>query len=243
MKSLQYSLSREEIEKYATIGFHLAVDNMEKNNILTEEQIKYYYKFTCVVLTRETIYDRLKKFFKKDDYPVIVVAVRGTADFTDLQAWLPVVLDKIAGTQRYIQDTQVLTDFQQDYLPTQYYYYATGHSLAGVIIDEWLKKGLILSARTYNPAIQEQDNADTTIDNYRVYATGDPLYKMFGRRSLASGTRGEVRQSNQPFGWDQAKQFALSPIFYFGKDILREHTWRNPVFQGGYARSIRRQER
>lgn len=183
------------------------------------------------------------KFFKKNDYPVIVVAVRGTADFTDLQAWLPVVLDKIAGTQRYIQDTQVLTDFQQDYLPTQYYYYATGHSLAGVIIDEWLKKGLILSARTYNPAIQEQDNADTTIDNYRVYATGDPLYKMFGRRSLANGTRGEVRQSNQPFGWDQAKQFALSPIFYFGKDILREHTWRNPVFQGGYARSIRRQER
>ena len=67
MKSLQYSLSREEIEKYATIGFHLAVDNMEKNNILTEEQVKYYYKFTCVVLTRETIYDKLKKFFKKDE--------------------------------------------------------------------------------------------------------------------------------------------------------------------------------
>lgn len=174
------------------------------------------------------------KFFKKVDYPVIVVGVRGTADMTDFAAWLPVVLDKIAGSERYTKDTDVLLHFQQDYLPSQYYYYATGHSLAGVIIDEWLKRGLILGARTYNPAIQTSDLQRQDINNYRVYASGDPLYRMFGSRAKRPP---EVRKSTNQFGLDQAKQFFLSPLYYFGKDILREHTWRNPVFQGG-----RRQE-
>ena len=41
------------------------------------------------------------KFFKKKDYPVIVVGVRGTADFEDLKAWLPVVFNTIVETDRY----------------------------------------------------------------------------------------------------------------------------------------------
>jgi hypothetical protein len=170
------------------------------------------------------------KIFKKDDYPVIVVGVRGTADFQDLQAWLPVILDTIIDTDRYKQDTAVLKDFQSDYRPTLFYYYAVGHSLAGVIIDEWLKSGLVLKGRTYNPAIQLKDLQNTSINNDRVYASGDPLYKMFGKRAKK---KPEVRQSQTVFGWDQAKQFALSPLYYFGKDTLREHTWRNPVFHGG----------
>jgi hypothetical protein len=175
------------------------------------------------------------KFFKKDDYPVIVVGVRGTADFTDLQAWLPVVLDRIIETERYGVDTQTLTQFQSDYRPSLYYYYATGHSLAGVIIDEWLKQGLVLKSRTYNPAIQLKDLNNTSLDNYRVYASGDPLYKMFGQRSKG---RIEVRKSRQPFGWEQAKHFFFSPLYYFGKDTLREHNLNNTVFIGG----VRRQE-
>ena len=62
-----YNLSREEIERYATIGFHLAVDNMVKNDIITKEQAEQYQKFTCVVVTRETIYEKLKKFFAKGE--------------------------------------------------------------------------------------------------------------------------------------------------------------------------------
>lgn len=170
------------------------------------------------------------KFFKKNDYPVIVVAVRGTADFQDFQAWLPIVLDKIATTQRYLKDTGILEHFQQDYLPSHFYYYATGHSLGGVIIDEWLKRGLILKARTYNPAIQQGDLNNTSLDNYRVYATGDPLYGIFGRRAKKAP---EVRQSQHPFGWEQGKQFLLSPLYYFGKDALREHNLNNIVFHGG----------
>jgi hypothetical protein len=42
-----YSLSREDIEKYSTIGFHLAVDNMVKNNIITKEQAEHYDNFAC----------------------------------------------------------------------------------------------------------------------------------------------------------------------------------------------------
>jgi hypothetical protein len=171
------------------------------------------------------------KFFKKDDYPVIVVGVRGTADFQDFQAWLPVVLDKIVDTQRYKQDTAVLTQFQQDYIPTQYYYYATGHSLAGAIIDDWLHAGLILKARTYNPAIQLKDVDNTSLDNYRVYASGDPLYKLFGSRALKKGTKGEVRQSSTFI--DVRTPFALSPSLLWGKELLNEHTWRNPLFHGG----------
>lgn len=77
-----YNLSREEIEQYATIGFHLAVDNMVKNDIISKEQAEHYQTFTCIVLTRETIYDKLKKFFAKgekgfDTVKVIAVPLNG----------------------------------------------------------------------------------------------------------------------------------------------------------------------
>jgi len=73
-----------------------------------------------------------------------------------------------------------------------------------VIIDEWLKRGLILGARTYNPAIQEGDLQRQDINNYRVYSNSDPLYRMFGRRAKSAP---EVRQSKLSFGSDQLKQF------------------------------------
>lgn len=62
-----YTLSREDIEKYATIGFHLAVDNMLKNDVITKKQAEHYQKFACVVVTRETVYEKLKKFFIKGE--------------------------------------------------------------------------------------------------------------------------------------------------------------------------------
>ena len=168
------------------------------------------------------------KIFKKDDYPVIVVGVRGTADFTDFKAWLPVVFNTIVETERYEIDTQTLTDFQSDYRPTLYYYYATGHSLAGVIIDEWLKQGFIIGARTYNPAIQLKDLQNDSINNYRVYASGDPLYKLFGSRTKKAP---EVRQSSTFL--DIRSPFAVSPALLWSKGLLSEHTWRNPLFKGG----------
>ena len=168
------------------------------------------------------------KFFKKKDYPVIVVGVRGTADFEDLKAWLPVVFNTIVETDRYSKDTQDLLRFQANYRPTEYYYYATGHSLAGVIIDEWLKQGFIIGARTYNPAIQLKDLQNASINNYRVYASGDPLYKLFGSRTKKAP---EVRQSSTFL--DIRSPFAVSPALLWSKGLLAEHTWRNPLFKGG----------
>jgi hypothetical protein len=170
------------------------------------------------------------KFFKKEDYPVIVIGVRGTADFEDFMAWLPVVFDTIVETQRYIKDTASLTQVQANYLPSQYYYYATGHSIAGVIIDEWLKSGMILKGRTYNPAIQPKDLSNTSIQNVRIYSSGDPLYNLFGRRARRTP---EVRQSKTVGRYSRF----ISP-FFFGRDMLGEHNINNPVFVGGSLDSL-----
>lgn len=55
---------------------------MVKNDIITKEQAEHYQTFTCIVLTRETIYDKLKKFFAKgekgfDTIKVIAVPIAG----------------------------------------------------------------------------------------------------------------------------------------------------------------------
>jgi len=175
------------------------------------------------------------KIFKKIDYPVIVLGSRGTADFNDFLAWLPVVLNTIRDTDRYKMDTNNLLNFQKDYVPSLFYYYGTGHSIAGPILDEWLKAGLILKARTYNPAIQEKDLSNTSVNNDRIYSDLDPLYSMFGKRARKTP---EVRKSTRPFGMRELGRFSFSPFYWFGKDILREHSIANDVFKGG----VRRQE-
>jgi hypothetical protein len=160
------------------------------------------------------------KFFKSINEPFIVVSVRGTADFQDLQAWIPSALNNIQTTERYNIDTAELLNFQQQNPTTAYTYYAVGHSLAGVIIDKWLKNGYITEARTYNPAISYADIRDDSINNYRVYSDGDPLYNIMGR--FASG-RKEVRKYSVPnVSWWNIKD-----------RILKQHTLRNPIFKGG----------
>ena len=160
------------------------------------------------------------KFFKSNNEPFIVVSVRGTADFQDFQAWIPSALNNIQNTERYKIDTAELLNFQQQNPITAYTYYAVGHSLSGVIIDNWLKNGFITEARTYNPAISYADIMDDSINNYRVYSDGDPLYHIMGR--FASG-RKEVRKYVVPnVSWWNIKD-----------RILKQHTLRNPIFKGG----------
>jgi len=160
------------------------------------------------------------KFFKSTYQPFIVVSVRGTADFQDFQAWIPSAINNIQNTERYKIDLQEMLSFQQEYPLTSYTYYATGHSLAGAIIDNWLKMGLVSEARTYNPAIAYTDLLDTSINNYRVYSDGDPLYNIMGR--FAKG-RKEVRKYTVPnVSWWNVKD-----------RILKQHTLQNPIFKGG----------
>jgi hypothetical protein len=160
------------------------------------------------------------KFFQSTSQPFIVVAVRGTADFQDFQAWIPSAINNIQNTERYKIDTAELLNIQKQYPPTAYTYYATGHSLAGAIIDSWLKLGLITEARTYNPAIAYTDLNNTSINNYRVYSDGDPLYNIMGR---FASVRKEVRNYVVPnVKWWNVKD-----------RILKQHTLQNPIFKGG----------
>lgn len=160
------------------------------------------------------------KFFQSTSLPFIVVAVRGTADFQDFQAWIPSAINNIQNTERYRIDTAELLNIQKQYPQSAFTYYATGHSLAGAIIDNWLKLGYITEARTYNPAIAYTDLNDTSINNYRVYSDGDPLYNIMGR--FASG-RKEVRNYVVPnVKWWNIKD-----------KILKQHTLQNPIFKGG----------
>jgi|688.fasta_scaffold04419_8 hypothetical protein len=160
------------------------------------------------------------KFFKSNYQPFIVVSVRGTADFQDIQAWIPTAINQIQNTERYKIDTTELLSFQEKYPLTSHTYYATGHSLAGAIIDNWLKMGVVSEARTYNPAIAYTDLLNTNINNYRVYSDGDPLYNIMGR--FAKGKK-EVRKYTVPnVSW-----------WNFKDRILKQHTLQNPIFKGG----------
>jgi len=170
------------------------------------------------------------KFFKSLYQPFIVVAVRGTADFQDLKAWLPTAVNQIQNTERYKIDTELLLKVQQQYPQSAYTYYAVGHSLAGSIIDKWLKLGLITEARTYNPAIAYTDLRDNSINNTRIYSDGDPLYNIMGR--FASGKK-EVRNYTVPITPSDAGRFAFLPLLSYKDRILKQHTLQNPIFKGG----------
>lgn len=160
------------------------------------------------------------KFFQSTYQPFFVVSVRGTADFQDFQAWVPSAINNIQNTERYNIDTTELLNFQNQYPKNVYTYYATGHSLAGAIIDSWLKLGYVSEARTYNPAISYTDLNNENINNYRVYSDGDPLYNIMGR--FAKGKK-EVRNYTVPnVRWWNVKD-----------RILKQHTLQNPVFKGG----------
>jgi hypothetical protein len=58
---------------------------------------------------------------------------------------------------------------------------------------------------------------------------------LFGKRAKKAP---EVRKSSRPFGMKELGRFSFSPLYWFGKDVLREHSIRNEIFHGG----IRRQE-
>jgi len=159
------------------------------------------------------------KFFQSTYQPFFVVSVRGTADFQDFQAWIPSAINNIQNTERYNIDTNELLNFQQRFPTNVYTYYAVGHSLAGAIIDAWLKAGYITEARTYNPAVSYTDLNNENINNYRVYSDGDPLYNIMGR--FVKGKK-EVRSYVVPVKWWNIKD-----------RILKQHTLQNPVFKGG----------
>jgi len=148
-----------------------------------------------------------------------VVAIRGTADYTDFKAWLPTATSAVTLTDRWQKDFNDLSQFQKQFPTSKYKYYGVGHSLGGTIMDQFIKRGMIESGRSYNPAINLGDIPDASLakKNARIYASGDPLYNLEGRLDHPT----EVRPS-PPVGWMGALLRA--------KD---QHSLLNPIFDGG----------
>ena len=113
-----------------------------------------------------------------------------------------------------------------------YTYYGAGHSMGGEILDQFIKRGMIKAGISYNPAIQTGDirDADLASKNYRIYASGDPLYKIIGQFDHPS----EVRRS--PSSWADL----FKPFLWTGyQQLLLD----NPVFEGGGVRREKRQKK
>jgi len=164
--------------------------------------------------------------YQKDGENVMVIGVRGTADFRDFRAWFSTAFNVIPDSQRFKEDIAEISKFQQQYPLSAYTYYATGHSLGGTLIDELIKKGMVKEARTYNPAIETDDipNVALSQKNHRIYADGDPLYLLQGRYDNPT----EVRKSY--------KYYPSSAMdFIPGYDKYKQHILANPVFVGGMS--------
>jgi len=162
--------------------------------------------------------------YQKDGENVMVIGVRGTADFRDFRAWFSTAFNVIPDSQRFKEDIAEVSKFQQQYPLASFTYYATGHSLGGTLIDELIKKGMVKEARTYNPAIETDDipNVALSQKNHRIYADGDPLYLLQGRYDNPT----EVRKS---YKYYPSSMYDFVP----GYDKYKQHVLANPVFVGG----------
>jgi hypothetical protein len=186
----------------------------------TSDEMKDIPGFTLKLKTPTLV------IYQKDTENMMVIGVRGTADFRDFKAWFSTAFNVIPDSQRFKEDIQTISDFQQKYPVNTYTYYATGHSLGGTLIDELIKKGMVKEARTYNPAIETSDIPDVSLSqkNHRIYADGDPLYLLQGRFDNPT----EVRKS---YKYYPSSMYDFVP----GYDKYKQHILANPVFVGGMS--------
>ena len=83
--------------------------------------------------------------------------------------------------KRYKNDLQNIIEFQKDYPTNEYYYMATGASIAGAVIDLFLEGGYIKEATTFNAVIEKRFMDRSDIKNYRIYLNEDVLYLAMGQ--------------------------------------------------------------
>lgn len=131
------------------------------------------------------------KFYQAPDGS-IVIGVRGTKDTTDIKADALIPTNRLETSTRFKKDLKDIQAFQK--ANPNHDYYATGHSLGGAIVDLLLEKGLVKSARTYNPAIETRNLTNENIQNDRVFAENDALYAL-AKRFLTKVP--EIRQANR----------------------------------------------
>ena len=120
---------------------------------------------------------------------IYVVAVRGTVGTfgisEDWQANTTIPFNGLSNTDRWKKDDATMNKWLNTWIPKGAEVYATGHSLGGAICDELLRHGYVREAFTFNPAVQSQDFVGDQRNN-RVYARGDPLYKLMGQFTVGA---------------------------------------------------------
>lgn len=169
------------------------------------------------------------KFYEAPD-KTIVVGIRGTepTDKRDLLADGRLSIGELEGSDRFKDDLRNLLEFQMRYPRTVYDYYGVGHSLGGAVLDEFLKRGLLKSGLSYNPAVQVGD-FERSIPNQRVYQEGDPLYELMGKNTKGA----EVKKGRKKSWWEKI----VEKVPYAGKAVsyYKSHQLDNFVGGGKYT--------
>jgi len=171
--------------------------------------------------------DTSLRFYRKDDENVVLVGIRGTdvKSWKDLYTWAVIGANQdLRMTTRFQDDLAKLVSFQRNYPPSQFYYVATGSSLAGSIADRFLEMGLIEEAITYNPSIEKKYVLDEGVLNHRVYLDTDPLFLLMGQYAPNTEIRVNPNKTNF-YNPSKEKDYLIAshsiyPIY-------------NPAFEGG----------
>jgi hypothetical protein len=171
--------------------------------------------------------DTSLRFYRKNDENVFLVGIRGTdvKSWTDLYTWAVIGANQdLRMTTRFQEDLAKMVAFQRNYPPSQFYYVATGSSLAGSIADRFLELGLIEEAITYNPSIERKYVLDESILNHRIYLDTDPLFMLMGQYAPNTEIRVNPNKTNF-YNPSKEKDYLIAshsiyPIY-------------NPAFEGG----------
>jgi len=157
----------------------------------------------------------------------VLIAPRGTdpTSFEDLKADGSLAFNQLRNSRRYKKDDTMMKKLIQQYPPTQYSYYASGHSLSGAIITQMRRDyPFIKMGVAYNSAFQPQDllTQDPTIK--RIYTDKDFLYNLGGKffkniqvipmkREETSGFFSKLKQKLTPDGLQGHSLSNFKPLY------------------------------
>ena len=130
-------------------------------------------------------YNKLCFYQNIDNPKIILVGIKDTdsASLHEVYTGICNTIIKIdlRKLNRYINDLKDIMEFQKNYPINEYYYIATGVSIAGAISDLFLEAGYIDEAITFNAVIEDRFISNPNIKNFRIYLDEDVFYLGMGK--------------------------------------------------------------
>lgn len=62
--SMIFSLTKEEMEKHASIVWGMTIDKLRMDGVISKEDATEYLDYTVVIVTEKSIGERLRRFFQ-----------------------------------------------------------------------------------------------------------------------------------------------------------------------------------